>query len=160
PHPEFSGFDLARLPASARPVVLVGPYEHHSNELPWYESIAEVVEIHDTERGQICMKDLEAQLVRLRGRPLVIGSFSAASNVTGLLTDVQAVARLLHRHGALAFFDYAACAPYVPIDMHPAGDPDGAIDAAFVSTHKFAGGPQGSGLLIAGRRCFRRAVPE
>ena len=29
--------------ASERPVVFIGPYEHHSNELPWRESIADVV---------------------------------------------------------------------------------------------------------------------
>lgn len=28
-----------------RPVVLIGPYEHHSNELPWRESTAELVTI-------------------------------------------------------------------------------------------------------------------
>src|SRR5262249_50903450 len=160
PHPEFSGFELARLPAGARPIVLVGPYEHHSNELPWYESLAEVIEVHETERGEVCLRDLEAKLDGARGRPLVIGSFSAASNVTGVLTHVHAVARVLHRHGALAFFDYAACAPYVPIDMHPAGDPDAALDAVFISTHKFVGGPQGSGVLVAHRRCFRRDAPE
>ena len=160
PHPEFSGFALDELAPGTRPIVLVGPYEHHSNELPWYESLAEVTEVHETERGEVCLKDLEARLLESRGRPLVIGSFSAASNVTGVLTDVQAVARVLHRHGALAFFDYAACAPYVPIDMHPAGDPDAAIDAVFISTHKFVGGPQGSGVLVANRRCFRRSVPD
>src|SRR5512137_22985 len=34
-----------RIPPERRPVVLVGPYEHHSNLLPWTESIAEVREI-------------------------------------------------------------------------------------------------------------------
>jgi selenocysteine lyase/cysteine desulfurase len=160
PSPEFSGFDVAHLPAGARPIVLVGPYEHHSNELPWVESLAEVVEVGETARGEIDLEDLERKLEAARGRPLVIGSFSAASNVTGVLSDVHAVARVLHRHGALAFFDYAACAPYVPIDMHPAGDPEAGLDAIFISTHKFVGGPQGSGVLVAGRRCFRRTVPE
>jgi hypothetical protein len=72
------------------------------------------------------------------------GSFSAASNVTGVLTDVHAVARVLHRHGAFAFFDFAAAGPYVPIDMHPAGDPEGPRHARFLSPHTFAGGPQRS----------------
>ena len=34
-----------RIPEAERPVVFVGPYEHHSNELPWRESIADVVVI-------------------------------------------------------------------------------------------------------------------
>ena len=58
-----------------------------------------------------------------RDRPLKIGSFSAASNVTGILTDTAAISDLLHRHGALSFWDFAAAGPYVEIDMY---DRDGA----------------------------------
>lgn len=49
----------------------------------------------------------------------MIGCFSAASNITGILTDVDSVTECLHRHGALAFWDYATAAPYVKVDMHP-----------------------------------------
>ncbi|MEO3859600.1 aminotransferase class V-fold PLP-dependent enzyme [Acrocarpospora sp. B8E8] len=76
---------LDRIPPEERPVVFVGPYEHHSNELPWRESIAEVVVISEDHDGHIDLPELEAQLVRHAGRPLLIGSFSAASNVTGIL---------------------------------------------------------------------------
>ena len=160
PAPEYSGFCLEDLPPERRPMVLVGPYEHHSNELPWYESLAEVVEVGETATGEVDLADLDRKLAGAKGRPLVIGSFSAASNVTGLLTDVKAIARVLHAHGALAFFDYAACAPYVPIDMHPAGDDGARLDGVFISTHKFVGGPMSSGLLVCSRACLRRAVPE
>lgn len=37
----------------------------------------------------------------------MVGSFSAASNITGILTDVDNIATLLHTYGAYAFFDYA-----------------------------------------------------
>ena len=37
-------YDLsAQIPQNERPVVFVGPFEHHSNELPWRESIAAVL---------------------------------------------------------------------------------------------------------------------
>jgi selenocysteine lyase/cysteine desulfurase len=147
------------IPANERPLVLVGPYEHHSNELPWLESIAEVIEIGLDDRGAISLAALEKHLEQHASRPLRIGSFSAASNVTGVLSDVRAIARVLHRAGALALFDYAAAAPYVPIDMHPA-DPDERIDAVFLSPHKFVGGPEASGVLVAHRRLFRTRVPE
>ena len=149
----------SHIPPSQRPVVFVGPYEHHSNELPWIESAATVVEVGLDERGRISIDDLEAKLVSFRDRPLRIGSFSAASNVTGILTDVRAVSAALHRAGALACFDYAASAPYVPIDMHPA-DRDERIDALFVSPHKFMGGPNASGVLVAHRSLFRSTRPE
>ena len=148
------------VPARERPVVLIGPYEHHSNVLPWLESFAEVVEVALGDDGLPDLADLASKLLATKDRPLVIGTFSAASNVTGVLTDVHAVARVLHAHGALAVFDFAAAGPYVPIDMHPEGDPDAAIDALFVSPHKFVGGPQASGVLVAHRRLFRCGTPE
>src|SRR4249919_212188 len=104
-----------KIPAAERPVVFVGPYEHHSNELPWRESIADVVVIGEDADGHIDLADLERQLDRHARRPLLIGSFSAASNVTGILTDTSAVATLLHSRGALSFWDYAAAGPYLPI---------------------------------------------
>ena len=52
------------------------------------------------------------------GREL-IGCFAAASNVTGTLVDVDQISICLHRHGALAFWDYATAGPYVDINMNP-----------------------------------------
>jgi selenocysteine lyase/cysteine desulfurase len=105
------GGNLTRPAPAERPMVLVGPYEHHSNELPWCESHADVAEIALTVDGCLDLGDLAQKLRACRARPLVIGSFSAASNVTGLLTDVDAVGALLHAEGALAFWDYAAAGP-------------------------------------------------
>jgi len=149
-----------QIPAGQRPVVFVGPYEHHSNELPWRESIAEVVVIGEDAGGHIDLADLEQQLNRFAGRPLLIGSFSAASNVTGILTDTSAVAALLHAHGALSFWDYAAAGPYVPVRVAAsrpgAGDHK---DAVFLSPHKFPGGPQTPGVLVVRRDLVCNAVP-
>ena len=150
----------ARIPAAQRPVVFAGPYEHHSNELPWRESVADVVVIGEDADGHIDLADLTEQLARFAGRPLRIGSFSAASNVTGILTDTSAVAALLHAHGALSFWDYAAAAPYVPIRV-AASAPDAADhkDAVFLSPHKFPGGPQTPGVLVVRRDLVRNTVP-
>ena len=101
----------AKIPEEERPVVFIGPYEHHSNELPWRESIADVVTIAEDSDGRIDLELLGEELSRYASRPLKIGSFSAASNVTGIVSDTRAIATLLHRHGALAFFDFAAAAP-------------------------------------------------
>jgi selenocysteine lyase/cysteine desulfurase len=149
-----------RIPDAERPVVFVGPYEHHSNELPWRESLAEVVVIGEDADGHIDLADLESRLARYARRPLLIGSFSAASNVTGILTDTSAVAALLHAHGALSFWDYAAAGPYVPIRVAAsrpaAGDHK---DAVFLSPHKFPGGPQTPGVLVVRRELVRNPVP-
>ena len=153
----------AQIPAHERPVVFIGPYEHHSNELPWRESICEVITIHEDADGQIDLQELEAQLVAHADRPMRIGSFSAASNVTGIGSNTRAIASLLHRHGALSFWDFAAAGPYVKIEMNMADDkPDGHLiykDAIFLSPHKFAGGPGTPGILVAKRRLFQNRVP-
>jgi selenocysteine lyase/cysteine desulfurase len=149
------------IPSEERPVVFVGPFEHHSNELPWRESIADVVVIPEDTAGHIDLERLEVELVRYAARPLKIASFSAASNVTGILSNTCAIADLLHRHGALSFWDFAAAAPYVEIEMYPqCGDhPLAYKDAVFFSPHKFVGGPQTPGVLVVRRELLRNRVP-
>ena len=160
---EDFGFSLL-IPPEKRPVVFIGPYEHHSNELPWRESIAEVVTIPEDQDGQIDQAFLEEQLIAYADRPLKIGSFSAASNVTGIVSDTLGISRLLHRHGAEAFWDFAAAAPYVKIEMNPiecAGEERfGCKDAIFISPHKFIGGPGTPGVLVVKRRLLTNRVPS
>jgi selenocysteine lyase/cysteine desulfurase len=151
---------LDAIPRAERPVIFVGPYEHHSNELPWRETIADVVEIGADADGHIDLADLAAQLDRFAARPLRIGSFSAASNVTGILSDTDAIAALLHSRGALSFWDYAAAAPYVPIRVSESATGAGdRKDAIFLSPHKFIGGPQTPGVLVVRRDLVRNRVP-
>ncbi len=148
------------IPAAERPVVFIGPFEHHSNELPWRESIADVVTIREDADGHIDQEQLLAELVAHADRRLKIGSFSAASNVTGIMSDVRGLASLLHTHGALSFWDFAACAPYVDIDVSaPEGHPDAYLDAVFLSPHKFIGGPGTPGVLVVRRDLLTNRVP-
>ncbi|MEY3211421.1 MAG: hypothetical protein RIT28_1902 [Pseudomonadota bacterium] len=151
------------IPADERPVVFIGPYEHHSNELPWRESICDVVTIPEDADGRVDLKALEDALTRFAARPLKIGSFSAASNVTGIGSDTRAIASLLHRHGALSFWDFAAAGPYVKIEMNMRDElPDGHLvykDAVFLSPHKLIGGPGTPGVLIVKRNILTNRVP-
>ena len=138
--------------------MFVGPYEHHSNEISWRQGLATVVTVELAADGGIDLGHLERLLQDpAYGTRLRIGSFSAASNVTGMKSDVHRIASLLHRHDALACFDYAASGPYVEIDMNPGGD--GWLDAIFVSPHKFLGGPGSSGILVFNDRLYRRELP-
>ena len=150
-----------QIPVEQRPVVFIGPFEHHSNELPWRESIADLVVIPEDRDGYIDVDRLEAELVRYADRPLKIGSFSAASNVTGITTDTHAISDLLHRHGALSFWDFAAAAPYVDIEMYgrTTRHPQAYKDAVFLSPHKFVGGPGTPGVLVVRRELLRNRIP-
>ena len=146
-----------------QPVVFIGPYEHHSNELSWRQSLVTTVEVRLDAAGNIDVGHLEELLQdpRYQGRQR-IGSFSAASNVTGMRSDVRKIASLLHQYDAIACFDFAACAPYVEVDMNPAPQSPGedpSIDALFISPHKFLGGPGSSGILVFNERIYDRELP-
>jgi selenocysteine lyase/cysteine desulfurase len=154
--------DVGDLFDKGQPVVFIGPYEHHSNEVSWRESLATTVQVQMDASGNIDLAHLEELLrdpaYQNRTR---IGSFSAASNVTGMRSDVRSISSLLHAHDAIACFDFAACAPYVEIDMNPepVGDEDPSIDAIFISPHKFLGGPGSSGVLVFNERIYDRDLP-
>lgn len=162
PESKLTYSEIGKVFDKWQPVVFVGPYEHHSNEISWRESLATTIEIRMDATGNIDLAHLEELLHdpayqnRIR-----IGSFSAASNVTGMRSDVHAIASLLHANDAIACFDYAACAPYVKIDMNPrpVGDEDPSIDAIFISPHKFLGGPGSSGVLVFNERIYHRELP-
>lgn len=140
-----------------RPLILLGPYEHHSDILPWRESGAEVIEIGEDEAGGPDLADLEARLLACGRDRLVIGAFSMMSNVTGIVTDDLAVTRLLKKHGALSVWDCAGSGPYLPIDMQCGTDAQ--KDAVVVSPHKFLGGPAASGVMIVRKNAVTRNVP-
>jgi len=148
-----------RLAEAERPVVFVTHLEHHSNHTSWYETLADVEVVPPDEGGVVDLAALDALLDRYADRPLKIGAFSACSNVTGVFTPYHALAKRMHRAGGVAFIDFAACAPYVAMDMHPA-DPEERLDAALFSPHKFLGGPGSSGVLIFDRALYHNTVPD
>lgn len=150
------------IPPDERPVVFIGPFEHHSNELPWRESIADVVVISQDADGHIDTTQLAQKLIHYSKRPLKIGSFSAASNVTGIVSDTHRISALLHLHGALSFWDVAAAAPYIDIEMYDGSDRESLAykDAIFLSPHKFIGGPSTPGVLVVRRALLRNRVPD
>lgn len=146
------------------PVIFIDAFNHHSNLLPWRESGAKIVNIKLNNLGTTDLKHLEEELKNHSSSQLKIGAFSAASNITGTLQDIDTITALLHKNGALAFWDYATAAPYVEIDMNPVidGENRGLVykDAIFFSPHKFIGGPDTPGILVAKKHLFINKVPE
>ncbi|MFO8073291.1 MAG: aminotransferase class V-fold PLP-dependent enzyme [Polyangia bacterium] len=149
------------IPPEHRPIIFRSMMEHHSNDISWRETIGETRFVGFDKAGRVDWRDLERQLrsPEVRDRGHRIGTFSAASNVTGILNDVDSLAEVMHASAGYAFFDYAAAAPYVPIDLHPPGGEERRKDAVFISTHKFLGGPQTPGVLAANRELFTSDVP-
>lgn len=138
--------------AGPETTVLVGPYEHHSNILPWRESGAKVIEIPECPNGGPDQAAITHVLDAATGP--VICSFSAASNVTGIITDVTALTKLFKSRGARVIWDFAGAAPYLPIDLSV------GMDAVVVSPHKFIGGPGASGVLLLRRDAVTRQTPS
>jgi len=141
-----------------RPVVFIGPYEHHTNEVMWRESFADIVVIELNEEGEIDKEMLNRELKRDKYKDKVkYCSFSAGSNITGLLTDTYELAKIAHSNGACIFFDFAAIAPYSEINIMK--DAISYFDAIFFSPHKFLGGPGSAGVLIFNKALYRSDLP-
>lgn len=147
------------LPEELRPVVFVTHMEHHSNQTTWYETLADVHVIKPTADGLIDVDDFQNLLDQYKERKLKIGCFTACSNVTGIQTPYHLLARIMHQHGGICIVDFAASAPYVDIDMHPA-DPLERLDGIVFSPHKFLAGPGSSGVLVFDSSLYTLESPD
>src|SRR5664280_117235 len=135
------------IPNDKRPVVFLTHTEHHSNHTSWFETLADVVVLEPSADLKVNPDMLRKEIVKFKDRPLLIGSFSSCSNVTGYFPPYYELAKIMHELGGYCFVDFAASAPYVDIDMHPANKME-QLDAIFFSPHKFLGGPGSAGVLI------------
>eukprot|EP00934_Nitzschia_sp_Nitz4_P002828 Nitzschia sp. Nitz4//scaffold107_size73032//38978//44923//NITZ4_005762-RA/size73032-processed-gene-0.110-mRNA-1//1//CDS//3329532599//2818//frame0 len=147
-----------------KPVIFVGPFEHHSNLLPWRELGNVIVEMISTgEDGNVDLHNLEVTLQKYQKHSVKIGSFSATSNVSGIVADHLAITALLHKYGALSVWDFATAASYMNVEMnpiHPDYEPEAiAKDAVVWSGHKVAGGVGSPGVLIIKKRLVSQKNP-
>ncbi|MDR6763674.1 selenocysteine lyase/cysteine desulfurase [Flavobacterium sp. 2755] len=152
-------YSVKQYQDSERPVVFITHMEHHSNQVPWYETIADVVILPPDENNLVNPEILSHELKKYANRILKIGSFTACSNVTGIITPYNELAKIMHQNGGFCFVDFAASAPYVKIDMHPE-NPQEALDAIFFSPHKFLGGPGTCGILVFNEKLYRSNFPD
>ncbi|MFH4979786.1 hypothetical protein AB6A40_006495 [Gnathostoma spinigerum] len=151
--------ELIHLMDVKQPIVVTGIHEHHSNLLPWRHITDDIFTVCESEEGQIDLTDLESTLkfiMERKGQDVtVIGCFSAASNITGIINNIEEVTTLLKRWNCLAFWDYASAAPYVNINMNLSAPKD----AIYFSGHKFIGGVQTPGVLIVKKNLVRSRIP-
>ena len=148
------------LQSHERPVVFISHMEHHSNQTNWFETNVDVVVLQPNKELLIDLNELREQLEKHKNRAFKIGSFTACSNVTGIETPYHEMAKIMHEYGGIIFVDFAASAPYVEIDMHPADDEMKKLDAIFFSPHKFLGGPGSSGVMIFDKSLYNSPTPD
>lgn len=147
------------IPNENRPVVFLTHAEHHSNHTSWFETLADVVVLEPLGDLTVNPDVLRREIIKYKTRPLLIGSFTACSNVTGYMPPFYELARIMHEHDGYCFVDFAASAPYVDINMHPDERME-QLDAIFFSPHKFLGGPGSSGVLIFNRDLYKNYTPD
>lgn len=121
------------------PLVIVGPFEHHSNEISYREALCDIVRIPLNKGGNVDLEYLEKTLKENATRE-IIGAFSIASNVTGIISPYEKISKLLRKYNAIVAFDSAASSPCLNVDSS-------LFDALFLSPHKLVGGPGSCGLL-------------
>jgi len=151
--------DYTTIPEELKPIVFVSHMEHHSNQTSWLETIADVEVVPCDDAGLVCLKEFENCIKKHQHRKVKIASITSCSNVTGIKTPYHDVAKLIHKYNGLCFVDFACCAPYVDINMHPENE-DEMLDAIFFSPHKFLGGPGSSGVLIFNKSLYKNTVPD
>ncbi|MFW3373178.1 aminotransferase class V-fold PLP-dependent enzyme [Aliarcobacter butzleri] len=122
------------------PLVIVGPYEHHSNEVSFREALCETQRVNLDKDGLVDLNHLKEILEKNKSRE-IIASFCIASNVTGIITPYEEISKILRAYNAIICFDAAASSPYMNIPCH-------LFDAMFMSSHKLLGGPGSCGLLV------------
>ncbi len=127
-----------RTPPGA--TVLTTEMEHHANMLPWRR--LGPVEHLPPPPSPAALLDMMDSALRAAGGRIAVVAVTGASNVTGEVLPVAAMARIAHAHGALISVDAAQLAPHRAIDM-AAMD----VDCLALSGHKMYA-PFGAGALV------------
>jgi len=156
---EYAKKGSLQLDEVLRPIVFVTHMEHHSNQVSWLETIADVEIIKADENGSVNLGHFSALLEQYRHRKNKIAAITACSNVTGIDTPYHEIAKLIHQYGGLCFVDFACSAPYADINMHR-GENGAHLDAIYFSPHKFLGGPGTCGVLIFNKKIYKNIVPD
>jgi len=139
-----------RLGLDRDDVVVTTVAEHHSNMLPWRRH-AQVRYVDVADDGTFTVEQVVAVLDQAPA-PRVL-AITGASNVTGWVPPIAAIARAARARGAVVVVDAAQLAPHRPISMTEMG-----IDVLALSGHKMHA-PYGAGALVGPRSLFRDGEP-
>ena len=147
------------IPDEVKPIIFISHMEHHSNQTSWLETIADVEVVPADKNGLVSIENFENCIKKYQHREIKMVAITSCSNVTGIKTPYHQIAKLIHQYNGLCFVDFACCAPYVDINMHPENEEE-YIDAIFFSPHKFLGGPGSAGVLIFNKKLYKNIVPD
>ena len=134
------GYGLKHLKAGDEIVLSDG--EHASNVLPWFQvskmTGAKIVYVPLDEEGRIQPENLE----KIMNKNTKVVSLAHVGNVLGFRLNIQKIAKICHRFGAIFVVDGAQSVPHFVTDFK-----GWDIDFLTFSGHKLCG-PTGTGCLI------------
>ena len=137
-------------------LVLSTRIEHHANDLSWRERCNVIYSEVDS-KGRVMYDDIE-RLLKENDKKVKYVAITAASNVTGYVTDVHRVAKLAHEHGAKIIVDGAQIVAHRKFSM--LGDtPEENIDFFVFSAHKMYS-PYGGGAVVGLTDELNKHIPE
>ena len=135
-------------------VVLTTRIEHHSNDLSWRER-CKVIYAEVDDLGRVKYEDIENLL---KNNNVKYVSVTAASNVTGYVTDVHRVAKLAHQYGAQIIVDGAQIVAHRAFSMK-GETPEEDIDFFVFSAHKMYS-PYGGGAIVGRSDVMNEKMPH
>ncbi len=135
-------------------LVLTTRIEHHSNDLPWREN-GTVIYAEVDDQGRVMYDEIEKQL---KNNKVKYVSVTAASNVTGYVTDVHRVAKLAHKYGAKIIVDGAQIVAHRKFSMIGETE-DENIDFFVFSAHKMYS-PYGGGAVVGLTEDLQEHMPK
>ena len=141
------------LVTSKKDIVLSTRMEHHANDLSWRER-CNVIYAEVDDQGRVKYDELEKMLSKNKVKYVAV---TAASNVTGYVTDVHRVAKMAHEHGALIIVDGAQIVAHRAFSMKGA-TPEEDIDFLVFSAHKMYS-PYGGGAIVGLTETLNKHMP-
>lgn len=136
--------------------ILTTRMEHHANDLPWRNVAQPFYAEVDENTGKLEIDTLEDRLKKAQGTIKYV-SVTGASNVTGYITPIHEIAKLVHQYGAKLIVDAAQLVAHREIKIK--GETKGEnIDFLVFSGHKMYA-PFGSGVVIASKQMLEECPP-
>jgi len=133
--------------------VLVTLMEHHSNIVPW-EILSKIkgfkVKYLDVNNDGTLNYEAFKEALSPKVKMVCI---THVSNVTGVINEVKAFAKLAHENGALTLVDGAQSVPHIPINVK-----DLDVDFLAFSGHKMLA-PTGIGVLYGKKELLKQMEP-
>ena len=128
--------------------VLVGGYEHHSNDISLREAFCDLVRI-PLKNGLMSLDSIESLL---DSQKIDFSSINIASNVSGIIAPYAQISNILRQKNIDIAFDLAALSPHSNLDC-------ALFDSAFLSPHKLVGGIGSCGILCIRKNSFESSLP-